>query len=148
MQNTTNKTGKETVGTPNQYLELIIKFPPKKINSEEELEATQQIIDSLLDQKNLTKDERDYLHLLGLLVSEYEDEHYPIPDIYGVDLLKVLIAEKQLSNEDIIFIFENEQNLQNILNNKQSITLNQIQKLADFFHISPSLFCQEKSIKI
>lgn len=112
MQNTTNKTGNETLGTPNKYLELITKFPQRKINSEEELEATQQIIDGLLDQKNLTRDERDYLHLLGLLVSEYEDEHYPVPDIYGIDLLKVLIAEREISKEDIIFLFKNEKNLQ------------------------------------
>jgi hypothetical protein len=30
-------------------------------------------------------DERDYLNLLGTLVYEYEEEHYPMPDIHGVE---------------------------------------------------------------
>jgi hypothetical protein len=48
------------------------------------------------DRGNLTSDEREYIHLLKLLVSEYEEKHH-IPDIYGVNLLKVLIETNILS---------------------------------------------------
>ena len=108
MLNMTHKTEDKTPGTPNKYLELITKFPPRKISSEEELEATQKVIDSLLDQEKLTIDERDYLYLLGLLVTEYEDENYPIADIYGVELLKVLMKERNLTVKDLSFIFDSE----------------------------------------
>lgn len=143
MLNTTNKTGNKIHGTPNKYLELITKFSPRKISSEKELEATQKVIDSLLDQEKLTIDERDYLHLLGLLVSEYEEENYPISDIYGVELLKVLMEERNLTVKDLSFIFDSEKNLIKVLNNQISLTLDQIQKLAQFFHISPAIFLQE-----
>lgn len=86
----------DAIGTPKTYLELITAFPPRKITSEEELATTQNIIDSLLDQEKLTPDERDYLHLLGLVVSEYEEKNYHVPNIYGVELLKVLIEELNL----------------------------------------------------
>ena len=84
---------------------MITAFPPRKITSEEELAITQNIIDSLLDQERLTPDERDYLHLLGLVVSEYEEENYPVADIYGVELLKVLMTELNLQPKDLMPIF-------------------------------------------
>lgn len=143
MLNTTSKTGNKIPGTPNKYLELITKFPPRKISSEEELEATQKVIDSLLDRESLTIDERDYLYLLGLLVTEYEDENYPIPDIHGVELLKVLMEERNLTTKDLIFIFDSEETLTKVLNNQGSLTLEQIQNLAQFFHISPAVFVEE-----
>lgn len=140
MQNMINKTGNKTLGTPKTYLELITSFPPRKITSEEELTRTQNIIDELLDQGNLTPDERDYLHLLGLVVSEYEDQNYPIRDIYGVELLKVLMAELNLQFTDLISIFEDETILSDVIAGKQTLTIEHIEKLSDFFHIDPSVF--------
>jgi HTH-type transcriptional regulator / antitoxin HigA len=63
------------------YIELLKAFPPRPITAEEELMATQTAIDSLLDKGELTRDERDYLHVLGMLVYEYEQTLEPIPDI-------------------------------------------------------------------
>lgn len=140
MQNMTNKIGNKTLGTPKTYLELITAFPPRKITSEEELAITQNIIDSLLDQENLTTDERDYLHLLGLVVSEYEEENYPVADIYGVELLKVLMTELNLQPKDLMPIFADETIISDILSGEQPLTIEQIEKLSKFFHVSPSVF--------
>ena len=63
------------------YIELLKTFPPDPITAEEELTETQKAIDSLLDKGELTPDERDYLHVLGTLVYEYEQTLYLIPDI-------------------------------------------------------------------
>ena len=145
MLNTTNKTGKKTPDLPNKYLELITKFPPRKISSEKELEVTQKVIDSLLDREQLSIEERDYLYLLGLLVTEYEDENHSIPDIYGVELLKVLMEERNVTTKDLTFMFDSEENLTKVLNNQISLTLEQIEKLAEFFQISPAVFLQERS---
>lgn len=63
MRNMTNKTGKTTNGSRSRsaYIELLKTFPPRPISSEEELLATQQVIDSLIDRGELTADEQDYL---------------------------------------------------------------------------------------
>lgn len=140
MQNMTNKIGNKTLGTPKTYLELITAFPPRKITSEEELAITQNIIDSLLDQERLTTDERDYLHLLGLVVSEYEEENYPVADIYGVELLKVLMTELNLQPKDLMPIFADDTIISDILSGEQPLTIEQIEKLSNFFHVSPSVF--------
>src|SRR5919199_3535584 len=99
MRNMINKTGKTTSGSrsPSAYIELLKSFPPRPIASEEELLATQQVIDSLIDRRELTPDEQDYLNVLGTLVYEYEQLHYePIPDIHGVELLKALLKDNLL----------------------------------------------------
>ncbi len=150
MQNTTKKTGKKIHGTPNnrEYIELLEAFPPRIIKTEDELDITQQVIDSLIDRDNLTSDEREYLHLLGLLVSEYEEKHHPIPDIYGVDLLKVLIEERNLLQKDLVPIFKTESIISAILNGKRQLTAAHIQKLADFFQVSPAVFFENKQYYI
>ncbi|WP_016950064.1 type II toxin-antitoxin system HigA family antitoxin [Anabaena sp. PCC 7108] len=135
-----SKIGNKTLGTPKTYLELITSFTPRKITSEEELATTQNIIDSLLDQENLTPDERDYLHLLGLVVSEYEEHHYPVADIYGIELLKVLLEELNLKTKALMPIFEEETILSEVFSGKQQMTVNHIDKLANFFHVSPAIF--------
>lgn len=92
----------------NDYIELLTNFPPRPITSEEELELTQNMIDQLLDQGKLSQDEKDYLNVLGALVYEYEQQQEPIPDIYGVELLKSLIEDNGLRQKDLVSIFKTE----------------------------------------
>ena len=69
--------------TPNSYyMELITTFPPRPITNEAELIATQNRINDILDKGPLTRDDRDYLSVLGMLVYEYEEKHEPpMPEI-------------------------------------------------------------------
>ena len=122
------------------YIELVQAFPPRPIKSEEEVLAVQEIIDSLIDRAPLTPDEEDYVDLLGTLVYEYEQALEPIPDIYGVDLLKVLIEDNDLRQKDLVSIFKTESIVSDVLNNRRNLTTRHIQELAEFFHISPSVF--------
>ncbi|MBD2598325.1 transcriptional regulator [Nostoc spongiaeforme FACHB-130] len=131
-----------TLGTPNSqtYIELLTFFPPRPINSEDELLATQKVMDSLIDKGELTTDEQDYLNVLGTLVSEYEEKYNSIPDIHGVELLQALIAEFGLQQKDLLPIFKAESVVSEVLNGQQNLTVNHIRQLAEFFHISPSAF--------
>lgn len=122
------------------YTDLLQSFPPRPIKSEEQLFATQQVINALLDRPELSSDEQDYLNLLGTLVYEYEEVHYPIPDIHGVELLKVLMAERQLRQKDLVPVFKTESIVSAVLSGQRNLTVFHIQKLADFFHLSPAAF--------
>jgi len=122
------------------YSELLQAFPPRPINSEEELLATQKVINSLIDRAPLTLDESNYLSVLGTLVYEYEQTQEPIPDIYGLDLLKVLMEDNGLRQKDLIPIFKTESIVSAIFNKKRKLTIRHIEELAEFFHISPAAF--------
>ena len=79
MQNMTQTTGKTTLGSPNHqaYLKLLQTFPPRPIASVEDYQATQKVIDQLIDQGSLTTEEQDYLNVLGCLIRDYEDLYFP-----------------------------------------------------------------------
>jgi HTH-type transcriptional regulator / antitoxin HigA len=142
MQNMTKKSGNATPGISESlsYTDLLIAFPPRTIKSEAELNATQEVIDGLIDKGDLTSDEQDYLSLLGTLVYEYEEQHYPMPDIHGVELLKVLLVDRGLRQKDLIPVFKTESVVSSILSGQRKLTAGHIQKLAEFFHLSPAAF--------
>ncbi len=123
-----------------QYLQLIQEFPPRTINSETELDKTIAVIDELLDLPQLTEDESDYLNVLGTLVAEYESRTELIPDIYGCELLKVLITEKGLLQKDLVPIFKTESIVSDVLNGKRQLTVRHIQELASFFGLPHAVF--------
>jgi HTH-type transcriptional regulator / antitoxin HigA len=123
-----------------RYIELLNTFPPRPIKTEEDLEVTQSVVNSLIDQGKLSQDEKDYLNLLGTLIYEYEEAQDIVPDIFGVELLKVLIAELNLRQKDLVSIFKTESIVSDVLNGKRQLTVEHIQGLADFFHVSPAVF--------
>ncbi len=123
-----------------KYLELINKFPPRPIHSNEELEAIQELVDSLLDKPQMTPEEYEYLIVLGALISDYERIQEPILDIYGVELLKALLSERDLRQKDLVSIFKTESIVSDILRGKRELTARHIQELANFFNLSPAVF--------
>lgn len=123
-----------------KYIELLQKFPPRPITSELDFKTTQIIVNQLLDKSELTLEEEDYLDVLGTLISEYEKEEDIIPDIYGIELLKALIEERNLKQKDLVPIFKTESIISDILNGKRQLTTRHIQELAEFFNLSPAVF--------
>jgi HTH-type transcriptional regulator/antitoxin HigA len=123
------------------YVELLKAFPPRPIKSEEDLLATQKVIDSLIDQGELTPDQQDYLNVLGTLVYEYQQlYHEPIPELRGVELIKALLVEYNLRQKDLVPIFKTESIVSAVLNGQRKLTATHIRKLAEFFRMSPADF--------
>ena len=125
---------------PNSYIELLQKFPPRPIKSEADLLVVQEVIDSLLDSGEMTPEKQDYINVLGILIHEYEEKHVSIPDLSGVELLKALIDEFGLRQKDLIPVFKTESIVSAILNGQRKFTVEHIEKLSEFFNVSPSVF--------
>jgi HTH-type transcriptional regulator / antitoxin HigA len=123
-----------------KYVDLLNEFPPRPIRSEQELISVQKVVDALLDAKRLSTDQKEYLNLLGMIIYEYEEKNVKIPDIHGVDLLNILIEEWGLKQKELIPIFKTESIVSAILNGHRQLTVEHIQKLAEFFHVSPAVF--------
>ena len=123
-----------------KYIELITSFPPRPIKSDTDYDAVQNVVDSLLDNEEMTSDVQDYLNILGLLIQEYEEQNISIPDISGLELLKGLIEEWGLKQKDLVPIFKTESIVSDVLNEKRKFTVEHIEKLGDFFNISPAAF--------
>ncbi len=130
------RIGKMTIGIKNPsnyYIELINSFPPRPINNEAELLATQDKINSILDKQSLTQDDKDYLRVLGMLVYEYENNNEIIPEIEGIELLQALSEELGTKNQELLNIFVKESTILDILQNKQKMTIEQERELRKHF---------------
>lgn len=122
------------------YMELLQAFPPRPIKSEAELQSTQKVIDSLIDIGTLNADQRDYINVLGSLVYDYEQTQEPLPDVHAVELIKALIEDRGLRQKDLVPIFKTESIVSVVLSGQRKLTLEHVQKLAEFFEISPAAF--------
>lgn len=122
------------------YQQLLLAFPPRPIKSEADLDAIQKVIDSLIDQGDFSCEKREYLSVLGSLVSEYEQKYHPISDISGIELLKFLIEERSLKQKDLLPIFKTESIISAVLHGKRKLTVDHIRKLSVLFKVSANAF--------
>lgn len=123
-----------------KYIDLVNEFPPRPIRSEEDFIAVQKVVDALLDAGQLSADRREYLNLLGMIIHEYEEKTVEIPDIYGIELLYSLIEEWGLKQKELVPIFKTESIASAVLNGHRQLTVEHIEKLSEFFHVSPAAF--------
>ena len=123
------------------YLELVRRFPLRPLRSDEELDRAGAIVDALLDAKERSLGEDDYLDVLSDLIERYEEEHHPIPAATEADTLRFLMDARELSQTNLA-----EQTkipvsvISEVLSGKRGLSKHNIGVLANHFHVSPAVF--------
>jgi HTH-type transcriptional regulator/antitoxin HigA len=115
------------------YLNLVIEFPPRPITNEIEWGNIQQRMNSILDKKNLTQVDRDYLRVLGMLVYDYEQKFEPMPKLEKVELLEALIQDYDIKIQDLLNVFDTEETILAILQHKRKMTIEEYQQLSSLY---------------
>ncbi len=127
-----------------KYGLLLMETLPSVISSEKELERLTEEVDRLMTkgikQGELSPEEERLLELLAVLIETYEDEHYPIPDLSPIEVLKFLMEERGLKQSDLLHIFGSSGITSEVVNGKRSISKAQAKKLAEYFKVSVELF--------
>ncbi|GEM_PF-545418 len=123
-----------------EYVQLIDAFPPVKIRGAGEAEATESRIEELLARPQLSEAERAYVDLLSDLLADWEDARMDIADIHGIELIKILLKERGLRQRGLVGIFATESVASEVLAGRRDLTREHIERLADFFHVSPAAF--------
>lgn len=125
------------------YGKLLARALPRVIQTDKEHE---RMIDELekLDIRDeterLTPEERSLADLMMVLIQHYDDVHYPIEKGTPVGMLRHLMEARSLRQRDLIPIFGSSSVVSAVLKGKRSITKAHARKLAEFFHVSASLF--------
>ena len=91
-------------------------------------------------ENKLTPEEHVLLELLTTLIERFEDEHYPIAEAPGYEVLKFLMEDRGLRQRDLLHIFGSRGIASEVVNGKRAISKTQAKKLGDFFHVAPDLF--------
>ncbi|MBE7469671.1 MAG: transcriptional regulator [Anaerolineae bacterium] len=102
----------------------------KPIRTEAEYQAVLQEIDRLFDAAPNTPEE-DRLELLTILVEAYEAEHYPIYPPDPVEAILHIMEAYQLEPPDLEPFIGSEEQVANILNRQEPLTLPMIRNLHD-----------------
>lgn len=92
----------ETRTTEGAYLRLVQEFPLRPLKSEADLDRAIAMLDRLIDlgESERSEDEDDYMDVLGTLVMEYEEVHWPMPsDLEEREVLR-LHREAWLASEE------------------------------------------------
>jgi HTH-type transcriptional regulator/antitoxin HigA len=84
--------------------------------------------------------ESDELDLLMVLVKDYDDKHYQLPELDALEVIKYKMQEMGLKAKDLELIIGSKGHVSSILSGKREITLKMAQKLKNYFSIPAEVF--------
>lgn len=115
--------------------------PLLTVRNEREYNAAVKRMNELLDEIGTNEKHPLYglLDTLGTLIHAYEEEHFPIPESSGAEILRFLMDENGMTQSDLPEV-GSQGVVSEILNNKRELNVRQIRILAKKFKISPAAF--------
>jgi HTH-type transcriptional regulator/antitoxin HigA len=95
-------------------------------------------------QKDIQPDseESDELEVLSILVKEYENEHYPIPQPNPIEAIKFRLEQLNMSEADLTEILGARSRKSEILSGKRKLSLSMIRKLTKRLNIPAEVLIQ------
>lgn len=115
--------------------------PVSVIRSEQQynqaLETLQQLLDTVGDDE--IHPLYDLLDTLGALIHIYEESHTPAGEVHGIDVLKFLMEEHQLTAADLSELGP-PADVSDLLAGRRSLSVAEIQTLAKRFGVAPTTF--------
>jgi HTH-type transcriptional regulator / antitoxin HigA len=111
------------------------------IRNEHEYDLAVERLNHLLDEVGTDEQHPLYtlLDTLGTLIHAYEEQHHPMPECSGVDVLHFLMDEHGLTQSDLPEI-GSQGVVSDILRGKRELNIRQIRALAKRFQVSPAVF--------
>ena len=141
MLNTTKTNGSATSGfDQRKYRNLLVKFEPRPITTDAEMDRAQEIIDELVGRQTLTPEEQTILDLVTTLVEQWEQVTVSIPASEPREIIRFLLEAGARRQKELIPIFGNESVVSEVLSGKRDLQFKHISGLSSFFHVSPAVF--------
>ena len=115
--------------------------PLLSMRNEHEYDLVVECLNRLLDEVGTDEQHPLYtlLDTLGTLLHAYEEQHHPIPECSGVDVLRSLMEEHGLTQSDLPEV-GSQGVISDILRGKRELNVRQIRVLAKRFQVSPAVF--------
>ena len=127
----------------------MIKLTLKKYVMLRPIKNNQQYEDTLeriylLMQKNVKADskESDELEILSILVKEYENEHFPIPQPNPIEAIKFRLDQMNMSEAELSKLLGARSRKSEILSGKRKLSLAMIRKLTEKLNIPAEVLIQ------
>jgi HTH-type transcriptional regulator/antitoxin HigA len=86
--------------------------------------------------------EKDELGLLLLLIKDFDDKHYHLPELDVLQIIKHKMKERGMKAKELESIIGSKGHISAILSGKREITLKMAKKLKNYFSIPAEVFLQ------
>jgi antitoxin component HigA of HigAB toxin-antitoxin module len=127
---------------PGRFIDLVAMLPPHVIRDETDYDAVIDLLDKLLARPKLTKGQSEFFETWSVLVSAYERDHHSIDstEITGLDALRHLIEENEMTASDLGELLGNRSLGSKILRAERELSKTHLRILADCFNVDAGLF--------
>ena len=102
------------------------------------LRRLEEIFDAPIDSR-----ESDEADVLGILVDEYEKQHYPIEAPDPIEAIKIRMEELNLRQVDLIPEIGGKSRVSEILNRKRRLTVGMIRNLTKKLNLSADILIRD-----
>ena len=111
-------------------------------HTEAEYDKAVVLLNQLID--TVGEDETHFLaglmETLGILIETYENQHYPMQSVSGIEILIYLMAEHELKSSSLSDEIGTENEVLEVLNGQRDLNTRQIHALSNRFHVPPEVF--------
>lgn len=123
------------------YSKLLARVGPKVIRTEQENEHFLEML-SQLDTRGtrLSKEEKELVELLTLLIEDFEERHYALPKAPPLEVLQFLMEQHNLRQADLLDVFKTRSIASEVMSGKRELTKEHIRLLSQRFLVSPEVF--------
>ncbi|NMG08419.1 transcriptional regulator [Brasilonema sp. UFV-L1] len=125
---------------PEIYANLLAKYQPKVIKTDEENEQAIALAEELAHRLDKTAEESALLELLIALIEKYENETYPMGKSSSHSMLLHLMEARGIEEADLVEILSSSGITSEVIQGTEVISEAQAQTLANFFKVDPGLF--------
>lgn len=123
------------------YSELLRQAQPQIIDDDRSHQRALRTVEKLMKKRRLTAAERKLLELLAKLIDDYEEKLDPTPEVSPADMLAHFMEAKDVSQAELARQTGiSRSTISEGLNGKRSISVENAFRLAEYFHVEPSLF--------
>lgn len=127
------------------YSELLAKAQPQIIDDERLHQRALRTVERLMKKRRLTAPELKLLELLANLIDDYEETIYPTPEVSPADMLAHFIDAKGTTQAELARqTGVSRSTISEVLKGKRSISVDNAFRVAEYFHVEPSLFLARK----
>jgi len=85
----------------------------------------------------------DEFEILGMLVDNYEKEHFPIPLPHPIEAIKFRMEQMGMKQQDLAEVIGFKSRVSEVLDRKRKLTLQMIRKLSEVLNIPTDVLIQE-----
>lgn len=111
----------------------------KVIKTESEYKKASKRLMEIFYAKSNTP-EKDELELLMLLIEDYDNKHFELPELDALEVIKYKMEEMGIKAKDLEPLIGSKGHVSSVLSGRREITLKMAQKLKDFFRIPADVF--------